>query len=368
MGRPDVIIAGGGIIGLMAGWTLARAGAGVTVIDASMPAATNAAAGMLAPSFEKSLHKGGDALVAFSMASLARWRAVHQLLEEDSGINIDFDAGGILSVAFDDAEAAVFEKDNDGGEWLSRKDALALEPSISPAMVGARFAKSDGQVDPRRVLRALAAAFLKCGGALRRGGRVAEILSGHGLVSGVLLSDGERVAAPAVIIATGARLAGLADLPPGAAFPVKGEALALARTGPAPSRVVRTASAYLCPKSDGRIVIGATEVKGDWSLDPDDARVGDLKKGALFAIPSLKDAGEIERWAGLRPATRDGAPVIGPPPQGPKGLHYALGHYRNGVLLAPATADALAVLIIDGRLSPEIAAFSAARFFNLGVS
>ncbi len=181
------------------------------------------------------------------------------------------------------------------------------------------------------------------------------------------LFDGETLAAACVVIATGARVAGLADLPKGAAFPVKGEALAIKRPASGPNRVVRTSSAYLCPKADGRVVIGATEVPGDWSLNADDARVEALKKGAAFAFPALKDAVEVERWAGLRPATKDGAPIIGPAPE-TQGVIFALGHYRNGILLAPATADAIVRLIVEGRLDPSIAAFSAARFNQLGVS
>jgi glycine/D-amino acid oxidase-like deaminating enzyme len=155
-------------------------------------------------------------------------------------------------------------------------------------------------------------------------------------------------------------------------FPVKGEALALARPSSAPSRVIRTRSAYLCPKADGRVIVGATEIVRDRSLTTDGARIDALKAGAVRAAPVLASAREIERWAGLRPATADGLPIIGPAPEGPKGLLYALGHYRNGVLLAPATAEALAQLILDAaRFSPlpqagegnsSFAAFSAARF------
>jgi glycine oxidase len=355
------------VIGLMTGWTLARAGARTTVIDSGGPAATNAAAGMLAPSFEKTLHKSGDALAAFSAASLHEWRRASGLLQERSGLSIDFDGGGILSAIFDDADQAAFERDHEGGERLSRQEALGLEPALSPAVIGAWRAGNDGQVDPRKALKALKAAFLNDGGQMRAGRRVAGLLSHGGAIAGVILSSGARHAAGAVVIATGARIDGLSPLPAGAVFPVKGEALALVKVEGAPRHVVRTSRAYLCPKSDGRVVIGATEVAGDWSLNTDSARVSALREGAIAAFPALKDAGEIERWAGLRPATRDGAPILGAAPDGPKGLFYALGHYRNGVLLAPATATAIADLILNGGPQPDVA-FSAARFNELGVS
>jgi glycine oxidase len=368
MRQADVIIAGGGVIGMMAGWRLARDGVQVTVIDSGAPPATNAAAGMLAPSFERSLHRAGEALACFSEESLALWRTTAAVLEERSGVAIDFDDSGALSVIFDDGEAAAFEQDADGGEWLGRRDVLDLEPSLAPSVVAGRFAKDNGQVDPRRVLQALEKALVRDGGTLRRGERVVSVQSANGRVTGARLHTGDAVDARCVVIATGARVEGVTDFPAGAVFPVKGEAVAIARSGGSPLRVVRTPRAYLCPKSDGRVVIGATEIAHDWSLTTDEANINALKAGAAAACPGLRGAAEIERWAGLRPATSDGAPIIGPAPQGPDGLLYALGHYRNGILLAPATARALAALITGGRQIPSIAAFSAARFTSLGVS
>ncbi len=367
MRRADVIIVGGGVVGLMTAWTLARSNARVAAVDSGGPAATTAAAGMLAPSFERTLHKSGEALAAFSMASLLAWRQCAPLLEERSGVEIDFDGSGILSAVFDEEDAAIFDRDNEGGEWIDRKEALELEPSLSPDVKGAWRAAADGQVDPRKTLKALRAAFAADGGELVLGKRATSILSERGKVCGVMLDTGERLGAPNVVIATGARIDGLTPLPDGAVFPVKGEALALARNEGSPRRVVRTSRAYLCPKSDGRIIIGATEVRRDWSLNADGARVDALRRGAIAAFPKLARAREIERWAGLRPATPDGAPIIGASPEGPKGLFHALGHYRNGVLLAPATARAVAAIVLDGGPAPD-AAFSAARFIKLGVS
>jgi glycine oxidase len=368
MKHPDVIIAGGGIIGLMTGWMLARAGVRATVVDAGAPAATNAAAGMLAPAFEKTLHGSGGALAEFSAKSLLRWRELEGMLAERSGVFLDFDGSGILFAVFDDFEAAALEADSQSGERLDRAAVLKLEPAISSSVRGGWFARNDGQVDPRRARTALERALVNDGGALIHGKRVIDVQSAGGKVSGVVLDNGERLATRRVVMATGAHVEGMNSLPKGAVFPVKGEALAIERVAGSPSHIVRTSRAYLCPKSDGRVVIGATEISGDWSLNTNERRVEALRAGAVAAVPVLDGAHEIERWAGLRPATRDGAPIIGPAPKGPEGLFYALGHYRNGVLLAPATADALVELVAKGRLSPSIAAFSAARFTNLGVS
>lgn len=356
---PDILIAGGGVVGLVAAHALARAGLGVTLVDDGRPSATAAAAGMLAPSFERAL-AAGAALEDFARESLALWRALAPMLEEESGVPVDLQMTGVLSVVFEGEDAGDCPQDLKGGAVLSATQIRALEPALAPDVARGWFAAGDGQIDPRALLRALPAAIVRHGGRLIRGQRVASVEQERGAICGVRLSSGERLAAGAVIIATGARIDGLGPLPPGAVFPVKGEALALARGAGAPSRVIRTRSAYLCPKADGRLVIGATEIAGEASINADAARVERLKAGAVRAVPALASSAETERWAGLRPATADGLPIIGEGPDGPRGLHYALGHYRNGVLLAPATAAMLAAHIVHGAKMP--AAFSAARF------
>ncbi len=363
--RSDVLIIGGGVIGLMSGWLLARAGVAATVIDSGMPAATDAAAGMLAPSFEGSLQQGA-ALAEFSRKSLGRWPALAAALYERSGVDCDFQKG-VLSVAFDEGEAAAFEKDHDGGLLLRREEVLALEPALSPRVLGGRFAADDGQVDPRLVRVALARALLNDGGRLLRGKKIVAVHAGENGPARVSTEGGETIEAGHVVIATGARLDGLTRLPPGAVFPVKGEALALGRVAGSPMRVVRTGRAYLCPKADGRVVVGATEIEGDWSLTTDAARIDALRKGACAAFSALSAAPEISRWAGIRPSTRDGAPIIGGAAEAERVI-FALGHYRNGVLLAPATADAVVGAVTGEGADPLIAAFSAARFNELGVS
>ncbi|MFN3959168.1 MAG: FAD-dependent oxidoreductase [Parvularculaceae bacterium] len=359
MNAPDVLIAGGGGIGLVTAYRLACEGARAVVVDEGRAAATAAAAGMLAPSFERTL-AGAEALAAFSRASLDGWRALAPAIEEDSGVGVDLQLLGILSVAFEDEGAGDFPADLRGGVRLTGAEARALEPALGAGVACAWFAESDGQVDPRALLRALPEAIARRGGRILRGQRVAAVEQSGGAVSGVRLASGERIGAGAVIVATGARLGDLGGLPEGAVFPVKGEALALERPAAGPARVIRTRSAYLCPKADGRIIIGATEIARDASLTTDDARLSRLKAGALRAAPALGPTAERERWAGLRPATADALPVIGATASDPAGLVYALGHYRNGVLLAPATADAILRLLLRCEAAP--AAFSPARF------
>ncbi|VAW06057.1 hypothetical protein MNBD_ALPHA05-1216 [hydrothermal vent metagenome] len=144
----------------------------------------------------------------------------------------------------------------------------------------------------------------------------------------------------------------IAGLPPPPITPVKGEALAVDRSENTFRHVIRCpaqpALPYLCPKAHGRVIIGATEIAGRRDADVDDAAIRKLRAGAADVVPAVRDWPEIERWSGLRPATPDGAPILGRDRRGPDGVFLALGHYRNGILLAPACAAALAREILAG--------------------
>lgn len=368
MGESHVIIVGGGVIGMSLAWRLTGAGARVSVIDAGAgaPPATNAAAGMLAPSFEHSAGPLAEALYAFSVESLARWCDFAPKLERDAGMRIDYRDDGILGAALNEAEEeelkGAFSPLKARGasvEWLSSEEIRAREPLLSAEVRGGFFAHDDAQVDPRRVLAALHRVFLEAGGAFIAA-RATSLAMKSGAARGVTLESGETIEGDAIVIATGA-FAQICDLAP-PVFPVKGEALAL-DLGDIPfARVVRTKHAYLCPKAGGRLVIGATEAPHEASLDPSSSRVEALKRAAIDAAPALSSCAELERWAGLRPGTPDGAPILGRPAESPEGLFLALGHYRNGVLLAPETAEKLTSLILEGENASALGAFSLDRF------
>lgn len=367
MTQPDVLILGAGVIGASIAWRLAAAGLDVVVVDAGAaggtPPATLASAGMLAPSFERA-HLGAETpLAAFSRESLRQWADFAAALEAASGLSVDFDRRGVLAVAFDEAGLAALRQST-AGEALSGDAARALEPALAPEVIGAVFSAGDAQVDPLLVARALDVAMAGAGVRALRGRRAVAIEGGDGYR--VLLDDGARLSAGLVVIATGARLPAGAPLADGAVFPVKGEAYAAARPAAGPWRVIRSAGAYLCPKADGRVFVGATELPGETGLDVRADAIDALAAAAAKAAPAMRGARELSRWAGLRPATADGAPIIGSSATTGDRLFYALGHYRNGVLLAPATAAALAALILGG--APAPAAFSPDRFASLGVS
>lgn len=361
----DFAIVGGGVIGASLALRLSQEKARVILIDASaaMPPATKAAAGMLAPSFE---HSGGDALYKLSARSLSMWPDYACALEEASGESVDYRGDGILGLAFDEAQLATLRDDcaalaarGANVAMIGERDARELEPALDRPFLGALYAPDDAQVDPARVLGALAKAFAAFGGTARAATVVAaSVATGQATL---LLDDGARVTAGQLVIATGARKSSFGlRMPP--VTPAKGEAAAFDMSARPFRMVVRAPDAYLCPKADNRLVIGATEYqhRTDETVDP--AAIDRLRDGGAAAVSAIAVFPEIDRWAGLRPATPDGAPVLGVYSDGHVNVSFALGHYRNGVLLAPASAALLAPVLL-GEAAPEMLAdFSPDRF------
>lgn len=361
----DIAVAGGGVIGLTLARALAAAGARVAVIDAGarVPAATQAAAGMLAPSFEygeqpKAL---GEALYDFGARGLALWRDYAPMLEEETGVFIDYRPTGMLGVAYDERGAAQLREQaaqtaalGGAAKMISGDEARAMEPALSREVAAALHAPDDAQVDPRRLTAALKASLAK----LKAPNVTARLVSIERNGAGYSLAgaEGERFEADKVVLASGA-VSGLA--PAGLVHPVKGEATAVAMADGVIARVVRAPGAYLCPKAECRLVIGATEEIGRQDLRVDPAAVAGLRANAAKAVPALEAAAELERWAGLRPGTPDGAPILGVDGEG---RFLALGHYRNGVLHAPIAAAAMAALILGRDVPVDLAPFAPDRF------
>lgn len=365
----DIAIIGGGIIGLTLARALQKEKADVAVIDAGahFPAATNAAAGMLAPSFEDSI-ASEERLYAFGARSLGMWQEFSAALQDEVGFSIDYRADGILGVAFEEAEARRLAVEAEalnarGGavELLSGDEARQMESALSEKVAIALHAKHDAQVDPRKTLLALRAALAGNIG-LYLSHRVECAVRNHSAFS-IKLAGGENIEAAHLVIASGAAAGALIDgLPPPPVHPVKGEAAAFTMPEGAFRRVVRAPGAYLCPKSDGRLVLGATERDGCSDYEVDSAAIAAMVARGAAAVPAIAGYSETERWAGIRPGTPDGAPILGHDRRGPEGVFLALGHYRNGILLAPATAAALAAEILGHGPAAEIAAFRPERF------
>jgi glycine oxidase len=367
----DVVVVGGGAIGLAVAWRAAQAGMAVTVVDrAPGRGASWAAAGMLAPVTE--VHYGERQLLALNLAAAARWPSFAAELEEAAGQPVGYRPGGTLAVARDADDNAALEdlyqfqlRCGLEVERLRSRECRQLEPGLAPSIRGGVLAAGDHQVDNRALVQALVVACERAGVRLVEG-RVAELAVEGGRVTGVVLAaSGERLAAAAVVLAAGCWSGGVGGLaaealPP--VRPVKGQLLYLRGPADQPlcSRNVRGLEVYVVPRGDGRVVVGATVEEQGFDTTVTAGAVHDLLRAALELLPEVAELELAETVVGLRPGSPDNAPMLGP--AGPDGLVVATGHYRNGILLTPVTADAITELLASGRVPELIAPFGPERF------
>ncbi|HEX8806258.1 MAG TPA: glycine oxidase ThiO [Candidatus Aquilonibacter sp.] len=354
----DVLIVGGGLIGLSAAFELAQRGATVRVYDRGEPGhgASWAGAGMLAPYAERI---EDEVMLDLCRRSLALYPAFVQRVVEASGVSVELPLDGILEAAFDaDTLEAItsFARElterNVACKLLDRREALLAEPALGKHVVAALAIEGQGYVDNRRLGRALLAAC-----------RAADVVV-HAPVAGITIECDERrvlgvrselgfAPASVVINAAGAWAAQVPGVPHNAVpdvTPVKGQMLALAVPAGFLHRATWVPGAYLVPRTDGRLLIGATVEHVGFDERVTAAAIDALLHAALAAAPSLGSFTVTESWAGLRPATPDGRPFIGP--TAIDGLLLATGHYRNGILLAPVTAELLASFVETGDAQP----------------
>lgn len=374
----ELAVLGGGVIGLAVAWRAAQRGMRVVVLEGEHPGAgaSGVAAGMLAPVSEATF--GEEALLALNLEAARRWPAFAAELAEASGVDVGYRACGSLLAARDGDAARALERE------LAHREALGLtverllpslarerEPALAPTVRAAAEAPDDHAVDPRRALAALAAALRGAGAELREGARVQALEVEDERVAGVRLAGGERVVAGAVCVAAGAWSGTLPGLPENAGAPVrpvKGQVLRL-RDPAGPGlleRVVRTEDFYVVPRGDGRYVLGATVEERGFDAAVTAGAMHGLLRDAVEVLPGLAELELEEASAGLRPGTPDNAPILGPGVL--EGLHWATGHYRHGVLLAPVTADAVAGALAGESLPAAAAAFAADRFARAGVT
>jgi glycine oxidase len=366
----DAVVVGGGVIGLGIAWRATQAGMTVTVVDeAPGRGASWAAAGMLAPVTE--LHYGEDELLALNLASAARWPGFAAEVEEASGQPVGYRPGGTLAVARDADDIAALEdlyrfqlRCGLDVQRLRSRECRQLEPGLHPSIRGGVLAAGDHQVDNRALVLALLGACERAGVRMLAG-RVAELATQADRVTGVVLAGGEAHSAGTVVLAAGCwsgRLGGLAAEALVPVRPVKGQLLYL--RGPADQPLcsgnVRGLEVYVVPRGDGRVVVGATVEEQGFDTRVTAGSVHDLLRAAMELLPDTAQLELLETVVGLRPGSPDNAPMLGP--AGPEGLVVATGHYRNGILLTPVTADAVAELLATGQAPELIAPFGPGRF------
>ncbi|KFG05284.1 glycine oxidase ThiO [Streptomyces scabiei] len=371
----DVLVVGGGIIGLVTAWRAALRGFATAVVDPEPGGgAAQVAAGMLAAVTE--LHYGEQTLLGLNVESARRYPAFVAELTEATGLGLGYRRCGTLAVALDADDRAhlrelhaLQRRSGLDPEWLSGRDCRRLEPMLAPGVRGGLRADGDHQIDPRRLSRALVAACGRAGVVFHRT-RAEELTVDRERATGVRTREDDRLSAGRVVLAAGSlsgRLAGVPDdvVPP--VRPVKGQVLRLTVPGPyAPflSRtvraVVRGSHVYLVPRENGELVVGATSEEQGWDTTVTAGGVYELLRDAHELVPGITELPLTETRAGLRPASPDNAPLLGP--TGLDGLILATGHHRNGVLLTPVTGDVLAHVLTTGELPEEARDFTPLRF------
>jgi glycine oxidase len=371
----DVAVVGAGVIGLSVAWRAAKEGLTVAICDPE-PArgASWAAAGMLAPTTEGRWGEG--TLQAFSQASAAAWPGYAAALEEDSGLPVGLRRDGTLSVALDGDDYRALEESfavqRELGcevELLTGQDCRRLEPSLNPRIAGGVLSAGDHQVDNRALLGALTQAVSRRRVELLRSAVQEVLRTPAERVAGVVLDDGTELAAGRVVVAAGWRsgqLGGLANGDVAPVRPVKGQILRLGSDPSMPviGRAIRAMAqgrpVYLVPRASGEVVVGATMEERGADTTVTAGAVYDLLRAAVAVVPEVAELELNEVMAGLRPGSPDNGPILGA--ASTPGLLLATGHYRNGILLAPLTAEALFEALSGRTIGGPAAAFSPQRF------
>ncbi|MFF7317522.1 glycine oxidase ThiO [Streptomyces albogriseolus] len=371
----DVLVVGGGIIGLVTAWRAAQAGLATAVVDPEPGGgAARVAAGMLAAVTE--LHHGEQTLLGLNLASARRYPDFAAELAECTGQDLGYRRCGTLAVALDADDRAhlrelhaLHQRSGLDSQWLTGRECRRLEPMLAPGVRGGLRVDGDHQIDPRRLASALLTACERAGVTVHRAWAERLVVTGD-RATGVVTADGVELGAAQVVLAGGSWSGRLAGVPPQVlppVRPVKGQVLRLTmpdRPEPFLSRtvraVVRGSHVYLVPRESGELVIGATSEEMGWDTTVTAGGVYELLRDAHELVPGLTELPLTETTAGLRPGSPDNAPLLGP--TGLDGLLLATGHHRNGVLLTPVTGDAMARVLTTGELPDEALPFTPRRF------
>ncbi len=385
--KADILIIGAGIIGLALAFALQKRGAKTVLLCAGDigDGASGASAGMVTPVFE-TLHWPSTTkqkLKKIAEESLLAWQGLEKKLHQETGRSIGLDLSG--AIALPD-----FSENAGQGAFISQLNALAKAHDLAwrdhPADLLAELAggekkntarnlrkgmlaKGEGQIAPRQTCNVLAEAITKSGGLIRSHIALESLEKKSARVAAVRLSGNQTIKAEKIILATGATTKNIwQENFPCPIYPVKGQALLLAAPpkvsfahykGP---KVLRGDKCYICLKGDNSLLVGATEEPDRDDLDLDEGQLKDLLRRAEKILPGLSGLNRIRAWAGIRPGIKDHAPILDQSSE-LENLYYAAGHYRNGVLLAPKSAEIMGDLILEekkpdplfalGRFSPR---------------
>ena len=369
MARPtEIIVIGAGVVGCAVAYELARRGASVEVLDERMigMGATQASAGILAPYAESRI---GNALLDLTTRSLDLFDDFVARVSSESGVAVAYRRSGTLDVAVDEAEMEQLAMTADGlasrgvaAQLIDGPAARLEEPHLTSAVVGALLIGSHGFVSAPDLMRAAAAAARRHGAQVVEQSRVKRIARAEGDIS--VETDRGRLRGDAVVLAAGSWSAGVeiegvtTRLP---VRPVRGQLLHLAWNGAPLRRILWSSKCYLVPWDDGTVLLGATTEEAGFDERATVAGVQDLLEAGCEVAPQVGKAGFLGARVGLRPGTPDNLPIIGFSAAMPN-LMYATGHYRNGILLAPLTAQLVADALLDGRMDDTLGAVSPARF------
>jgi glycine oxidase len=375
MGSLRVAVVGAGIIGLSAALEMRARGAEIAVYDSGLElggGATMRAGGMLGAAFDWALESEQRALAALARHAGMIWPDFAARIQRLAGAGFEFSREGAIVVARDAEElawlgslAAACQARDLPVEQFSAPEIRKVDGALAGGITGGLLLPEDRQLDAQLALQRLGAALQRSGVGLRFGRKVERIVGGQVFQ----MPDGEKF--DRVVLATGAGAVPAFVGPRGAplehgliaSVPVKGQMLALAPPENGPRHVIHARGVYIAPKSRW-VLIGSTTERGraDTGVEPD--RIAGLRARAAEVVPSLESAPQVTAWAGVRPGTPDNAPMIGQ--TAIPGVFAALGHYRNGILFAPATAELIADQVIDGKVSPLAAAFDPLRFDKQG--